>query len=116
MSVLVMEMCKTPSLRREVLKILKVPVESEDPLVILKTMYHRWKRDANPPFCISFGVNGLHLKNYMMDSEASTNVMSLKVMKHLVLNTTFSYRNVYGICSKKVKVYGNIKYLEVYLL
>jgi hypothetical protein len=32
MSVPVVEMCKIPSVRREVLKMLKVPVEVEDPL------------------------------------------------------------------------------------
>jgi hypothetical protein len=40
MSLPVVEMCKIPSVRREVLKALKVPNEEEDPLVIFKTMYH----------------------------------------------------------------------------
>jgi hypothetical protein len=39
MSLLVVEMCKIPSIRREVLKVLKVPAEAEDPPVILNTMY-----------------------------------------------------------------------------
>jgi hypothetical protein len=62
MTVLVTEMCKIPSIRREVLKLLKVPNEEEDPLMILNTMYHGRQRDTNPPFYISLGVNGLHLK------------------------------------------------------
>jgi hypothetical protein len=40
MSVPMVEMCKIPSVRREVLKVLKVPAEAEDPPVILNTMYH----------------------------------------------------------------------------
>jgi hypothetical protein len=51
----------------------------------------------------------------MLDSGASTNVMSLKVMKQLGLKTTHPYGNVCGIDSKKVKVYGLIEDVEVYL-
>jgi hypothetical protein len=40
MSVPMVEMCKIPSVRREVLKALKVPNEEEDPPMILNTMYH----------------------------------------------------------------------------
>jgi hypothetical protein len=71
MTVLVTEMCKIPSVRREVLKFLKVPNEEEDPLVILNTMYHGRQRDTNPPFYISLGVNGLCLNNCMLDFRAS---------------------------------------------
>jgi hypothetical protein len=60
-------------------------------------------------------VNGLHLNNCMLDSRASTNVMSLKFMKQLGLKTTCPYGNVCGIDSKKVKVYGLIEDMEVYL-
>ena len=51
----------------------------------------------------------------MLDSVASTNVISLKVMKKLGLNTTHPYGNVCGIDSNKVKVYGLIDDVEVYL-
>jgi len=53
------KMCKIPSIKREVLRMLKVPVEAEDPPVILNTMYHGQQREDNPPFYISLGVNGL---------------------------------------------------------
>jgi hypothetical protein len=52
----------------------------------------------------------------MLDSEASENVMSLKVMNQLGLKTTCHYGNVCGIDLKKVKVYGLIEVVEVYLL
>ena len=42
-------------------------------------------------------------------------MMSLKVMKQLSLKTTHPYGNFCGIDSKKVKVYGRIEDLEVYL-
>jgi len=40
MSIHVVEMCKIPSIRREVLKALKVPNEEEYAPVILNTMCH----------------------------------------------------------------------------
>jgi len=51
----------------------------------------------------------------MLDSRALANMMSLKVMKQLGLLTTFPYVNVCGIYSKRVKVYGLIEDVEVYL-
>jgi hypothetical protein len=112
MLVLVVKKCKIPSVIREVMKALKVPNEEEYPPMMLNTMYHGQQRDTNPPFYISLGVNGLRLKNCMLDFEASTNMMSLKVMKQLGLKTTCIYGNVCGIDSKKVKVYGLIEDVE----
>jgi hypothetical protein len=79
-------------------------------------MYLDQKRDNNPPSYISLGMNGLHLNNCMMDSRASTNVMSLKVMEQLFLKMTQTYGNVYGIYSKRVKVYGLCDNVEVFLI
>jgi hypothetical protein len=93
-------------MRREILKLLQVPTEKEDPPIILNTMYLDRKRDNNPPFYLSLGMNDLRLNNCMLDSKASTNVMSLKVMKKLGLKTTQPYINVCGIDSKRVNVYG----------
>jgi hypothetical protein len=77
-----------PFLKREILKILQVPTEKEDPPIILNTMYLDRKREKNPPFYFSFGINGLCLNNCMLDSRASSNVISLKVMEQIGLNTT----------------------------
>jgi hypothetical protein len=52
----------------------------------------------------------------MIDFGASTNVISLKVMKHLGLKTNRPYVNVCGIDSKKFKVYGLIEDVEFYLV
>jgi hypothetical protein len=71
----VTEMCKIPSVRREVLKLLQVPTEKEDPPIILNTMYLDRQKDNNPPFYLSLGMNGLLLNNCMLDSRASANVM-----------------------------------------
>jgi hypothetical protein len=61
-------------------------------------------------------MNGLRLNNCMLDSGASTNVMSLKVMEQLGLKTTRPYGNVCGIDSKRVKVYGLCEDVEVFLI
>jgi hypothetical protein len=116
MTVLVTEMCNIPSVRREVLKLLKVPTEKEDPPIILNTMYLDWKNDNNPTFYLPLGMNDLCLNNCMLDSRASENVMSLKVMEQLGLKMTRTYGNVCGIDSKKVKVYGLCEDVEVYLI
>jgi len=88
MTIPIIEMCKIPSIKREVFKLLKVPDEVEDPSIILNPMYLGWKNDPNPPFYLSLGMNNLILKNFMLDYGASTNVMSLKFMKQLGLKMT----------------------------
>jgi hypothetical protein len=73
MTVLVTKMCKIPSIKREILKIL-VPTEKEDTTIMLNTMYLDRPRDKNPPFYLSLGMNGLCLNNCMLDSRGSTNI------------------------------------------
>jgi hypothetical protein len=62
-------------MRREILKLLQVPTNKEDPPIILNTMYLDRKRDNNPPFYLSLGMNGLRLNNYMLDSGTLENVI-----------------------------------------
>jgi hypothetical protein len=116
MKVLVTDMCKIPSVKREILKILQVLAEKKDPPIMLNTMYLDQSRDKNPPFYLSLGVNDLHLNNYMLDSRASKNVISLKVMKQLGLKTTRPYGNVCGIDSKNVKFLRVCEDVEVFLI
>jgi hypothetical protein len=97
------------------LKTLKIKDEVGDPPVILNTMYHGNRRKDNPLFYLSLGINGIHLNNCMLYSEASTNVVPLKVTRQLGLRTTCPYGNICGIDSKKVKVYGLIEDVRVYL-
>jgi hypothetical protein len=88
MTMPVLEMCNIPSVKREILKILEVSIDKEDPFIILNTMYLDQQRDKNPPFYLSLGMNGLHLNKCMLDFGASKNVLSLKVMEQLGLKTT----------------------------
>jgi hypothetical protein len=102
--------------RKELLNLLRLPSEKEDPPIILNTMYLDREKDRDPPLYISLGTNGLRLNNCMLNSRASTNVMSLEVMEQIDLKTTQPYGNVCGIDSKKVKVYGIFEDVEVYLI
>jgi hypothetical protein len=52
----------------------------------------------------------------MLDSWASTNAISLKVMKHLGLKTTQPYGDVCGIYSRRFKVLGVCEDVEVFLI
>jgi hypothetical protein len=61
-------------------------------------------------------MNDLRLNNCMLDSEASTNAISLKVMKQLGLKTNQPYGNVCGIDSRRFDVLGVCEYVEVFLI
>jgi hypothetical protein len=50
MMVPVADMCKILSVKREILKVLQLSTEKEDPPIILNTMYLDRPRDMNPPF------------------------------------------------------------------
>jgi hypothetical protein len=52
----------------------------------------------------------------MLDSRASANVMSLKVMEHLGLNISIPYMNICAMDSREVKVCGLIKGLQIHLV
>ena len=72
--------------------------------------------DKNPHFYLSLGMKDLLLNNFMLDSGASTNVISLKVMKKLGLKTNQPYENVCGIDSKNVKFLRVCEDVEVFLI
>jgi hypothetical protein len=89
--------------------------ESEYAPIILQTMHKRSNNPKNQPFFISLIVEDLFLHNCMLDSRASTNVMSLKVMECLGLKTSRLYMNICAMDSREVKVCGLIKDLQVFL-
>jgi hypothetical protein len=57
------------------------------------------KVDEPPPFYISLLANGLLLHNCILDSGASTSIITLEVMNKLVLTISRPYRNVQSIDS-----------------
>jgi hypothetical protein len=79
-------------------------------------MYLDRPRDKSPPFYLLLGMNDLRLNNCMLDSGASKNDISLKVMKQLGLKTTRPYGNVCGIDSRKVKFLAVCEDVAVFLI
>ena len=116
MMVPVTKMCKIPSIKREVLNVLQVPIEKEYPPIFLNTMYIDRPKDKNPHFYLSLGMNGLCLNKCMLDSRASTKIMSLKVMKQLGWKTIRPYGNVFGIDSRRVEALGVCEDVELFLI
>jgi hypothetical protein len=78
-------------------------MEPEDPYVVLQPMDYDRNNGGHAPFFITLVVNNLLLHNLMLDSGASTNVMYLKVMNELGLETTRTYKNACRIDSKEIK-------------
>jgi hypothetical protein len=121
----IIELAKIPSIRSQIKEVLGLEVinqpnqvvdDNEDAPIVLQSMNQEGRRNAShQPFFISLLVNDLLLHNCMLDSGASTNVMSLIVMNQLGLKTTRPYRNICAMDSKEVKVCGLIKDLHIRL-
>jgi ribonuclease HI len=60
-------------------------------------------------------VNDKVLHNCMLDSGASSNVMTKKVMEQLNLRISRPYHNICALDSQTIEVFGLIKGLQVYL-
>jgi ribonuclease HI len=73
------------------------------------------KNENNLPFYLSLLVNDKVLHNCMLDSGASSNVMTKKVMEQLNLRISRPYHNICALDSQTIEVYGLIKGLQVHL-
>ena len=67
------------------------------------------------PFYVSLIVNDRLLHDCMLDSGASSNVMTKKVMEQLNLRVSRPYHNICSMDSKRIEVCGIIKDLQVFL-
>jgi hypothetical protein len=102
-------------MRSEVEKLFRVQGEPQVPPVMLQDNNFRPHYDDHPHFYISLQMKNKNLNNYMLDSGAGANVMALKVMRKLGLESTRPYRNFHGIESKAIPTYGVIEILKVFL-
>ena len=73
------------------------------------------RREDHPPFYVSLLVGNLLLHNCMLDSSASSNAMTRKVMEQLNLRITQPYHNVCVMDAREVEVVGIILNLHVKL-
>jgi hypothetical protein len=67
------------------------------------------------PFYLSLLVNDKVLHNCMLDSRASSNVITKKVMEQLNLRISRPYHNICALDSQTIEVHGLIKGLQVHL-
>lgn len=68
-----------------------------------------------PPFYVTLVVHDLVFNNFMLDSEASHNLMSLSIMGQLGLEITRPYKDLYSFDSKWVRYLGMIRDMVVNL-
>jgi hypothetical protein len=94
-----LEFEKIPSQRKKIKQILGLgegkEESSDNTSVILKTVEKGGLNGGSGLFYISLKVNNLLLKNCLLDSGASTNVMPLKTMQQLVLKVTRPYHGTF---------------------
>jgi ribonuclease HI len=119
----VSEIMKIPSQREKLLKAMNEPPKSiiqKQPAVAYQdapVILQNWDRtnQKNLPFYLSLLVNDKVLHNCMLDSGASSNVMTKKVMEQLNLRISRPYHNICALDSQTIEVFGLIKGLQVYL-
>jgi hypothetical protein len=102
-------------MKNKVEKFFKVQGEPVDPPIMLQANHFRLQYDEHPPFFMSLQVNNKLLNNCMLDSGAGENIMSLKVMRQLGLETTRPYKNVCGIESRAIPTHGVVENVKVCL-
>ena len=73
------------------------------------------KKEDHPSFYVFLLINYLLLHNCVLDSGASSNVMTKKVMEQLNLKITRPYHNVCSIDAREIDVVGIILNLQVIL-
>jgi hypothetical protein len=123
MLVLVSEIMKIPSQRVKLLKAIEDPPQNivdRQPIVAYQdapVILQNWDRgnEKNQPFYLSLLVNNKVLHNCMLDSGASSNVMTKKVMEQLNLRISRPYHNICAMDSRTIEVHGLIKGLQVHL-
>ena len=86
-------------------------IEPIDMPIVLNSVDLR--REYHPRFYVSLLVYNLLLHNYMLDSSASSNVITKKVMEQLNLRITRFYHNVCAMDAREVDVVGIILNLHV---
>jgi hypothetical protein len=115
---------KIPSQREKLLKAIENPSQNmvdrppavayQDAHVILQNMDRG--NEKNNPFYLSLLMNDFILHNCMLDSGATSNIMTKKVMEQLNLRTSRPYHNICAMDSKAIQVHGLIKGLQVHLV
>jgi hypothetical protein len=109
------EAIKIPSIKERFDTFFCGTVEPMDPPIMLQVDHFKIQYGENPPFFMTLMMNNKYLNNCMLDTSASANMMSLKVMQQMGLKVTRPYRNVCGFESKAIPTHGVVENVEVQL-
>lgn len=98
-------------------------IVSQIPPAYLGNSIHMFLENITP-FFLSVDINGNTLRNYMIDSQASNNVMPIKIMEAMGLTLDTAQGKFYAMDSREVPVVGTIRalpykltqYLDKYLV
>jgi len=112
---------KIPSQRDSIIKALGIAQQErfdnqpKDEEIELKDINYYMTNEDHQHFFLTLDINDRLLHNCMLDSGASTNVMTKKVMEQLNLRISRPYHNIFSMDSRKVEVLGMVKDLQVSL-
>lgn len=107
------ETIKIPSIKERFDTFFLGSDEPMDPPIMLQVDHFRVQYGENPPFFMTLAMNDNNLNNCMLDTGASANMMSLKVMRQVGLKVTRPYKNVCGFESKVIPTHGVVENVEV---
>jgi hypothetical protein len=103
------DVIKLPSVKERFDNFFKGSDGPMDPPIMLQAGHFRVQYDEIPPFFMTLPMNNKSLNNFMLDSGAGSNMMSLKVMQQLGLKVTRPFRNVCGFESRAIPTHGVIE-------
>ena len=111
-----MEIMKFPEYRNEALKLIsKVGSHKEEkedakkiPKIYLGTIVNKDHTQINP-FYLTFLINNKLVKNCMINSRATMNIIPIDVMKSLNLTVDIPYGKSYAMENRSIPIVGVIK-------
>jgi hypothetical protein len=119
------EVVNFPTFKTQIAKLLgfkatdsskSAPDMTEDPPIIISTTWTKARKNQlHESFFISLVLTKWIFHNYMLDSGASTNLMTLKVAKRMGLTLLRPYRNICALDSHEIQAVGLITDLEIHL-
>jgi len=118
------ELVENESFKRSILKALEpkaiqasidyVNLQNDKLAIILNPVIENCE-DNSPSFYVSLTIHKKILRNYLLDTRSSHNIMPKAVMDELGLDITKPYHDLFTFDSRKVKCLGLIKDLAITL-
>ena len=75
----------------------------------------RKSRYQTPPFILTFEILYQNVHNTLVDSRISSNVMPYSIFKKLNVEPKMSKTKIIQLCRSHVKVFGELKYVLIYI-